>query len=446
MVRELDAIVQVAISKDSGRRYQTVRDLAQDLVNASKKAKARSKILSELDLYVRSLKQQTSNILGSSRNTVFLLVALTLCFAIPFSYLIAPYVFVKLPEEAATRLSWKRSPRWSNCSAETMASYATRYRGLMEQLRQPSIDPDEKCSVLEQIGDMLFDDAEYQQASVRYSQLAVLASGLLTKDVPNSVAQMSHMHKSAYALSRYSRCLLHLGSYKAALAEAQVGRQAGFFDTEKDLRYQIYFADVIGVASLHLAGRATPQTNDYLDKFSKFIDEKGFGTERASELALSFAEIGDSYGQVGQWEKAIAAYEKANTLWEKLIDPSRYDRTKIANKPKFVEHATPREVGINTHREKLAAMLAAAGDFAVYNSAISLAKIGQAKASLGDLPAAKQSLESALVTIENWQGFRTDVEVRIRSSLMKVDVAMHNYLDAWNCRVQIVKDMKTLTK
>lgn len=440
LVRALDEVVRGALEKEPGRRYQTVEELAKQLASVAEKARQKSRLLSELEMLLRSVFGQYYNAVGSSRKVIILIATITLFLLVPFSLFIAPYIFVSLPKHPETQLNWKPSPRWSYCSFKTCQAFNRKRLEIEQRLAKPNTS-DEKCLLLRSLADLFFDDSEYNEAALRYSQLAFCASSLIKTDPQGSIAMASHMHETAYALSRYSRCLLRKGEYKPALDEALLGRQSCFYDMSTDTKYQIFFSQVIGVASVMLTGKSTEQTNDYLEKFTKYIDDNGYAPEKASEIAIAFAEIGDSRIEAKQWDKAIEAYERARRLWEKLADPGRYNRTKVST-PARMYRGIPGQTVLNAEDDRLAAEFASRGDFAVYNQAIALAKIGRAQVACGQFADAKKSLESSITVMENWDGSKNNELASLFVQLMNIEYSMHDYLGAWGARINAVKEVK----
>jgi tetratricopeptide (TPR) repeat protein len=356
-----------------------------------------------------------------------------------------------LPKGEDLGLRWQRSPRWSAATFATQRRFQASLRELSERLVQPHLDETEKISILRRLGDMLFADSAYDEAAVRYEQLAVLCSQKAGTDKNNASVMTVDLHQSAYALAQYSRCLLHTKQYLGALKEAKQGQQVSFFDYTGDVRYQIYFAEVIGVATVMITGQSNTLTNDYLSKFVSFIDKNDIKSGRPDEMALVFAEIGDCYQLSGQWEQSIALYQKSVDCWQPLINPGAYDRTKRYRTPpadyfeferKHPLEAT--EIAKQAMNDRVAASFAAHGDFAAYNCAVAQTKMGVAQARLGQNATAQASFSKALDLLQQWGGENSLDRVKVLVRMSDIEWSCHDYLNACANRIQALKIVRKL--
>ena len=429
LVEQLDRIVFMAMKKQPSERYASAAHLLNDLNSAFDRSSRRSFIVSALSLRMYGAIQAVANAIGSSRKALILIIAIVLATTIPLSLFIAPCVFVKIPDEAKSDLQWQLRPHLGISSPGSHERYIQREAKFKDGMNAPDISPVELTAKLLGLADMYFEDGFFNEAEVRYFQAYALRSKeLRSKNLrPESIPII--MHDCAYALSRYSRCLIHLGGYKDALAQGHVGLHLAFYDTTKNYEYKYFFSQVIGVATVRVYQTSTPLTNEYFDKFIAALD-LGNVSETAAELAQSLVEIGDCYSLTGQWERAISVYSKAKDLWRRLESPDTYNRaTSLVG------------IKITQVTEKELRLLARRGDYAVYNEALADVKIAHANSKLGKFDFAKENLESAASGFEKWGGERCWPRINVLFQLANCYWNTHDYLKGWYAKANAVRSI-----
>jgi hypothetical protein len=318
----------------------------------------------------------------------------------------------------------------------------------MSRLAALNLQVSEREESLCGIGDLFFSEGYYERASVYYQQLSVLASSQVNaaRDA-KSVPQQAHF--GAYALSRYARCLLHARLYKPALAQAEVGRSLSFYDDLSDTKYQIYFAQVIGVSGIRIYGKGTELTNDYLEKFVGYIDRNGTGGESQGEIAVTMTEVADAYCFAQQWEKASELYKRSAKLWNDLASPTNYlRRTKgriSTDTPIYERLSYEERLPILQEKQQEAQALSFAktyGEIGLYNSCLAYIRTGQALLQLDDLADARANFDIARVKLDACGAQNSILKAKVLLSLARIDWSSHRHFEALSERVEALKMLR----
>lgn len=445
LVQECDRIIRKTMEKSPDRRYSTASELENDLHYAIQRSSKGSTLLAALELRLRYVSQEIVNRLGTSRKVILPMVLLFAIAVIPFSYFVAPYVFVRLPKGGELNLAWKASPFWSNATFESRAKGMKIEARLKGIINTPNVSYEEQSAAYHQLADWYFDDGRYDEAAVRYEQLARLATKRLHNSSHVEAELSSIMHETAYSLCRFARCVLHKQSFQLASNKAKMAIKLTPYDSTGDSKYQIYLAYVLGVSDVNLAGKSSPVTNDYFEKFIDFIEQKGYTPERTSEIAQCFADIADSYYLSGQREKAITTYRKAKRYWVELEDPGSYNRPSTSDEPHMRKRDDLAQY-VRFKNEHQANIFSRQGDFAVYNVAVADTKIGMSECKMKNWSAARASFDAALVSLKTWTGEKRSEQVAVLLQVAELEWQTRHYLSWWLARCEATAIIKAKSR
>ena len=341
LVQSLDQIIAKTLQKDPAQRFQTMKELCNEIESASALASKKVPLLSIIKLKLEGV-YRASYRLGPSRKLILSMGALVIGMAILCvlsSTLLAPYVVARDPKFAERTIAWQELPPLKSIDDKALREQIDQFKmdiDIYMQEHGTELNPAlfEKKN---RLAEFYYDNGKYDDAIRAYKRLCDQGNRIFDEEFASTGSAPMIGHSLALANLNYSRCLLRYGVFGESSRTAKkgitcIGNSAGV-----DNGPGAYLNGVVALTALRLkADRewADKPFSDFMgfinkqrQKASYAIGEENTGltAEQSEEVAPLLSELGDAYSELGDVSTATKAYEAAKDAWRTLGKRGAYN-------------------------------------------------------------------------------------------------------------------------